>query len=166
MEEEFKNLGIKRLFLTRHQKFIVDLSRLGQDYKPDKVEAVILFLEELHPSLLSRTIAKKMELFIRTLYWRVMPKRLRIIKTREPFIYEYLPWFPDKYMRRELYFFKHNKGRVLKSNACSPDEFYTYSWKKAYHRLLEVKHIVDQEEKQHRLNRALNKQAKGEPDET
>lgn len=160
--EVSKSIGFKRLFLTRSQKYSLDIQRLLSKEKPDKAEQFIIFLENLAPSVLlsrGKRLSKKAIIFT---YWSLAPKRIRVTDTT---LTEYLPWFKGRSC--DYFLLKKNLGKgvdkicIYSTGRGGNRENYTYSWKKAYFMMKTMKKQREQEIAQYKLDRALA-QLKGE----
>ena len=160
-----QKIGWKRLLLTGSEKFLLDLARLSPDTpQPDDVEKVIIFFEGLTPSAISFRLKRFAKKAIVNIYWHVMPKRLKVRKSSNPIIVEYLPWFKggNKKVEQHLYRFGEKRKVLTASSGLGYNsENYTYSWKKAYKLCLQYKKEVEQERIQRKLDYELS-QLKGE----
>lgn len=143
-----EQIGLKRLLLSRAQRFALDLSRLGTGFEPNKQERFVMFLENLSISLVARTI-----------YWYVVPTRKYPPYGKECQLREYLPWFRNEdgdygYLKKGL------GGSILvcyQSDRQLGDMLnYSYSWKKAHDLSLNMRYQVKQRINQRRLDMALH----------
>jgi hypothetical protein len=160
-----EKIGWRRLFLSPQQKFMLDLQRLGSKNELDKVEKVIIFMEGLAPGSLFRKAKRLSIKAVINLYWCVTPKRIKVYKAKNPFLKEFLPWFPDEDGRpryiEKLDGLTKNKVRANTAYGNYNTTDYTYSWKKAHYMMLDFKKQVEQEELQWKLEYELKK-LKGE----
>lgn len=158
----FKKVSWKRLLLTRSQKFLLDLHRLGSKDKPDKVERFIIFLEGLAPSALYSKLKRYGKRALINTYWHLTPKKIKLIKSKNPFIVEFLPWFSDGRCEQHLYRLGE-KGKILISSSGRGynKEDCTYSWKKAYYMVVECSKEMKRLELQSELNSKLRKKKEG-----
>ncbi|MES9681643.1 hypothetical protein ABWK22_01680 [Gottfriedia acidiceleris] len=140
-----QKIGIKRLFLNKEQKFLLDIQTLGQEKDP--IEKAIIAIENvINPRYLIRLISRKTRPYIFKAYWAIAPKRLRVNHWGDS-IYEYLPWFGKDHLYRA------KDGYIGK--AYGGDQEYFYSWKKAYHRMKEIKREIRNKEVQNSIHKTL-----------
>lgn len=154
-------IGWKRLLLTRSQKYLLDISRLGSDKQPDRVEKLIIFIEGWTPSMLIFRARKHGFKALLHTYWTVMPVRLHVVSARNPWIEQYLPWFPDGEYDRYVTVRNFNKNRLQIDSIrrdMNENKQYVYSWKKAYFLIDKVAEEVRQRELQSALDWKLNRE--------
>lgn len=152
-----KSIGWRRLFLTGAQKFLLDMSRLGSNVELDKTEKFIIFLEGLRPRISLDKAKRNGRRLLINLYWHLFPKRLKVHKSKNPVISQYLPWFKRGKYEQHLYRLGGD-GKILVASSGTGynSKRYTYSWKKAYFIMLQLKKEVEQEELQLELNYQLS----------
>lgn len=147
-----KQIGFKRLLLSRTQKYLLDMSRLGTGFQPNRAERIVQFLENL-----------SIGYAVRHLYWHLMPKRKYAPYGTKAEIKEYLPWFSDDPDGNSYtYLQKSPTGALLRR-----EEFnsqlqylmdYSYSWKKAHELACKRLHEVQQAQHQQKLDGLLRQQ--------
>ena len=164
-----EKIGWKRLLLTRSQKYLLDISRLGSDKEPDKVEKIIIFLEGWTPSMFVFRAKKYGFKALLRVYWTVIPVRLHVVSARKPWIQESLPWFPDGEYDRYITVNNWNR-KQLKIDSLRRDinskKKYVYSWKKAYLLINKVAEEVHQRELQSTLDWKLKREKRLKNDST
>lgn len=142
-----KSIGWKRLLLTSAQKYMHDIQTLGQP--KSRVDQFILFLEELHPSVLLRRSKRLGKRAVINIYWHLCPKFLAVPRSGSG-IYPYLPWFN----RGFLYQFGPG-GKILV--ASGGDRMFLLSWKKAYKLMVQYREEREAYELQAKLDYKLSR---------
>lgn len=152
MTEFPKHIGWRRLLLNNSQKFILDVSRIGQ--KKDKVETFIIFMEGVFAGHFLYDLKRFTRRTVMKTYWALAPKRLQVSHWGTH-IHEHLPWF--------------NNSRLCKTHDgivyayTGGDKEYVYSWKKAYKISIENQRLRKQEEAQRKINRSLQRLKESDP---
>lgn len=147
-----KEIGWRRLLMSPAQKYVHDISTLGQ--KQGRKERFICWLDSFLHAPLRTVFNWKMRRALRqsvyNVYWLAGPTRKRVCE-RGTAIYEYKPWFGN----HTIQWWGGDKLMRIGGKP-DPSEGRIYSWKKAYYKM----QANAKEERRYQVERDLNRRLK------